>query len=108
VACVADSALLEGWREPARRRWSRGLWGTAGRSRIGLHDVLHHVLARIGGEQLRRLAAGAPRTFVAGSLRQSALVGSIIVLMRDIRLTGKPPAFAWLRMSVSFSARYTQ
>jgi hypothetical protein len=36
---------------------------------------------------------------------QSALVGSIIVLMREMRLTGNPPALAWLRMSASFSAR---
>jgi len=37
-------------------------------------------------------------------LLQFAVVGSIIVLMRDMRLTGNPPAFAWLRMSASFSA----
>ena len=45
---------------------------------------------------LRSTATGQP---------QSALVGSIIVLMREMRLAGNPPAFAWARMSASFSAR---
>jgi hypothetical protein len=51
VACVAGSALLDGCAGACATALVPQTVGVSGsRSRHGLHDVLHHVLARISGE----------------------------------------------------------